>query len=66
MNELLTAEEPNGSFHDAHLIGAGPAIAGQRFELDFELCVGDPDSTSKSERERRRNGRLIVDELGFG
>ena len=65
MDGVLGTAEPNGSFHDAILLSVLQDGRKRQLTLEFDLCVGNPNSNRKEERERRRRGRLKVDGLRF-
>ena len=65
LDALLMDEEPYATFHDAVLTGVHIDEAARRFVADLTLSVGDPHAADASSSERRRRGRLIVDDFSI-
>jgi len=65
LDNVLGAEEPHGTFHDARLRHVAIDYEEATCAVECELCVGDPDATSEQGRERTRAGRLVFSGLLF-
>jgi hypothetical protein len=65
LDALLGEEEPHATFHDAVLTAVRIDEASRRFVADLTLSVGDPGAPDTSNSERRRRGRLIVDDMSI-
>ena len=65
LDDLLGSAEPYGTFHDAKLIDLHIDYSARALVARFDLCVGDPDGTTRADRERRRNGLVELRGLLF-
>ena len=65
LDAFLPDDEPHATLHDAVVMGLHIDYAGKRLVMQVRLCVGDPDSTDETVRERRRRAELIVEGLQF-
>ncbi len=65
LDDLLGPMEPTASFHDARILSAFIDYVRRTAMVEFEICVGDPEASDLSLRERCRRGRLIVSGLMF-
>jgi len=63
LDALLGDEERHATFHDAVLTGVQIDYLVKRFVGDLQLCVGDLNASDEAERERRRRGQLVVEDL---
>jgi hypothetical protein len=65
LDDLLGADEPHASFHDASLVELHIDYAARTLRALFDLPVGDFDATDEAARDRRRRGTLKLDGLIF-
>jgi hypothetical protein len=65
MDSLLDQAEPYATFHDAELCEMTIDYKTGTLAAEFELCVGNPDGKTDSERERHRKGILRVSGLVY-
>jgi hypothetical protein len=65
LDDLLGTEEPYATFHDGLLVSLTIDFEKRELMSEWELCVGDAESPSQTERERSRRGHLIFDGLMF-
>ena len=61
LDELLGDEEPHGTFHDADVAAMTYNGHEGTATLTAAFCVGDPKSSRKAERARRRMGVLHLE-----
>jgi hypothetical protein len=59
LDELLSPE-PHATFHDATVVELQHDAVQGSASLTADLCVGDPDALTDTDRERRRRGRLTL------
>jgi len=65
LDGLLGRQEPHATFRDARLVAVSLDYRHDEAVTTWELCVGDPDDSMRSARERRRAGRLILSGVAF-
>jgi hypothetical protein len=65
LGAFLGHEEPCATFHDAELLSLVINYERRDLVLEWVLSVGNPDSPSPAERERKRRGRLCFTGLCF-
>ena len=63
LNDLLGEDEELASFHDASLLAVHVDYTQNRWVAEFDICVGDPESSDHDQRERRRRGQLTIEGL---
>jgi hypothetical protein len=61
LDALLGKEEPHGTFHDATVSEMTYDGPGGTATLTAAFCVGDPNASVETERERRRVGVLHLE-----
>jgi hypothetical protein len=61
LDELLGDDEPHGTFHDADVSAMTYDGHAGTARVTAAFCVGDPDASQKTERERRRVGVLHLE-----
>jgi hypothetical protein len=61
LDELLGEEEPHGTFHDATVSAMSYDGHASTATLTAAFCVGDPNASQQTERERRRVGVLRLE-----
>ncbi len=64
LDSLLGPEEPHASFHDASVQSVHVDYVTHEFGAAVELRTGDPVADDEQERNRRRRGRLTVQQMG--
>ena len=63
LDDLLAGDVPYATFHDASVERVTLDYAAQEAVLECSICVGNPDSAHKHEREARRRGNLTFEGL---
>ena len=58
MDDLLGAEEPFATFHDAYLQKVAVDYSKKELTMGFDLSVGDPNGITEETRQRYRKGVL--------
>jgi hypothetical protein len=61
LDELLGEEEPHGTFHDANVSAMTYDGHSGTATVTAAFCVGDPNGSKESERNRRRLGELRLE-----
>ena len=65
LDGFLGDEEPHATFHDALLVAVSLDYRNDEAVTTWEICVGDPDDSMRTVRERRRTGRLVFSGVAF-
>jgi len=65
LDGFLGREEPHATLHDARLVAVDLDYRNNEAVTTWEICVGDPDDSMRTARERRRTGRLVFSGLTF-
>ena len=65
LDALLGEEEPYATFRDAVLTKIHVDEAGKRLVAELTLGIGNANASDPANNERRRRGRLIVEDLSL-
>jgi hypothetical protein len=65
LDGLLGEDEPHATLRDACLVSVSLDYRNNEAVAAWEVCIGNPDDSTRGARDRRRPGRLVFSGLLF-